>query len=606
MIKPKGRPATQCAHCRESRKSKQLHTKCKCSAGVNGKHHASTCPCHVDKELCTCSKNKSNRRTSSNPPPSSRLSLTATTATPAATPNAMASVGPSRSSSSSSLASNSRRQRKSTIMNSRGPIIHPSSSASLSTKLSLMSSKNNLSDSNFDPSDDADLSPSLPMLFPFNGAAEDISKNGDLLNSLDSSSLQNYRSQLVFPSSSASSLSTMMQEQSSCGPESVSSLGNFMTSSSNVDGYSSDADPPLQLNYPHYQQSVRQKPMKVDTDISILSGYPSSGPSRAVNPPVHRGIGEIIVHPDDSILDDFTLLSPDDNYEVLTNGASALGLLDNVDKSDYSDSSLHSKNLLSHRSPTQLTSPSSIQTYNSEINLFQNHEQDQIYLQKQKHHYSATNSNHPLGPILTANRPPHKDVDYASHLAQSRANRRTSPSSTPSSSSPSSISINSSSNSTVIHNSAASVIPKQNSATSSLAASERSPSLFSNNLFTTTTTPEQFEQLQTDQPNLRIKDVYPSPFDDMRVDIIDSGTKAQQHESEEVLQQPHEQKPPKEFPLSSEFSPLFQHDDYYGFDSDFQSSSSYNTNRSPQVTTGITSPSDNNIFAPNQYITMDP
>ncbi|RDW29285.1 product required for copper resistance [Yarrowia lipolytica] len=43
-IKPKGRPATQCLHCREARKNKALHVKCKC--GSSSSKHAATCPCY--------------------------------------------------------------------------------------------------------------------------------------------------------------------------------------------------------------------------------------------------------------------------------------------------------------------------------------------------------------------------------------------------------------------------------------------------------------------------------------------------------------------------------------------------------------------------------
>ena len=34
MIKPKGRPVTQCQHCRENRKSKNLHVTCSCGKRV--------------------------------------------------------------------------------------------------------------------------------------------------------------------------------------------------------------------------------------------------------------------------------------------------------------------------------------------------------------------------------------------------------------------------------------------------------------------------------------------------------------------------------------------------------------------------------------------
>lgn len=50
MIKPKGRPATQCAHCREQRKMKNLHSNCTCG---NKKKHAALCGCHKTSH-CTC------------------------------------------------------------------------------------------------------------------------------------------------------------------------------------------------------------------------------------------------------------------------------------------------------------------------------------------------------------------------------------------------------------------------------------------------------------------------------------------------------------------------------------------------------------------------
>lgn len=98
MIKPKGRPTTQCAHCREHRKSKQLHTKCLC--GSKNPPHATTCPCHMDPDLCTCARKKTGlRRTASNPP----------TAVPAAAQTAAVTEsnkdGPVRSASTTSLVS---------------------------------------------------------------------------------------------------------------------------------------------------------------------------------------------------------------------------------------------------------------------------------------------------------------------------------------------------------------------------------------------------------------------------------------------------------------------------------------------------------------------
>jgi hypothetical protein len=82
MIKPKGRPATQCAHCREHRKLKSLHVRCICGPGLVGAKHLQNCPCAVNPDMCSCAKNKyanpavtaaglhgSRRRTASNPPP---------------------------------------------------------------------------------------------------------------------------------------------------------------------------------------------------------------------------------------------------------------------------------------------------------------------------------------------------------------------------------------------------------------------------------------------------------------------------------------------------------------------------------------------------------
>uniref|UniRef100_A0A060T3L4 ARAD1C34672p n=1 Tax=Blastobotrys adeninivorans TaxID=409370 RepID=A0A060T3L4_BLAAD len=84
MIKPKGRPTTQCAHCREHRRSRALHTKCLCGA-KSPKSHEPMCPCASDAELCTCANKK--KRASSNPPAVGQ------------------SPSPSRSSSTTSLAS---------------------------------------------------------------------------------------------------------------------------------------------------------------------------------------------------------------------------------------------------------------------------------------------------------------------------------------------------------------------------------------------------------------------------------------------------------------------------------------------------------------------
>ncbi|CUM57447.1 unnamed protein product [Debaryomyces tyrocola] len=61
MIKPKGRPATQCQHCREQRKNKNLHTVCTC--GKKGKSpgmHLALCQC-LKNSHCTCSSNASKK-----------------------------------------------------------------------------------------------------------------------------------------------------------------------------------------------------------------------------------------------------------------------------------------------------------------------------------------------------------------------------------------------------------------------------------------------------------------------------------------------------------------------------------------------------------------
>lgn len=55
MIKPKGRPASQCQHCRDQRKNKNLHVSCTC--GKKGKSpgmHLALCACHKNTH-CTCS-----------------------------------------------------------------------------------------------------------------------------------------------------------------------------------------------------------------------------------------------------------------------------------------------------------------------------------------------------------------------------------------------------------------------------------------------------------------------------------------------------------------------------------------------------------------------
>lgn len=70
MIKPKGRPASQCPHCREQRKLKNTHSSCSC--GKKGKPpgtHLASCLCHKNSH-CTCSKDKkSTKKKSEYSPP---------------------------------------------------------------------------------------------------------------------------------------------------------------------------------------------------------------------------------------------------------------------------------------------------------------------------------------------------------------------------------------------------------------------------------------------------------------------------------------------------------------------------------------------------------
>lgn len=56
MIKPKGRPTTQCHHCREQRKMKSLHTACTCGKKSKSGSHSSSCACHLTSH-CTCTSN---------------------------------------------------------------------------------------------------------------------------------------------------------------------------------------------------------------------------------------------------------------------------------------------------------------------------------------------------------------------------------------------------------------------------------------------------------------------------------------------------------------------------------------------------------------------
>lgn len=54
MIKRKGRPASQCPHCREQRKLKNIHSSCSCGKmGKSPGQHLASCFCHKNSH-CTC------------------------------------------------------------------------------------------------------------------------------------------------------------------------------------------------------------------------------------------------------------------------------------------------------------------------------------------------------------------------------------------------------------------------------------------------------------------------------------------------------------------------------------------------------------------------
>ncbi|ODV91230.1 hypothetical protein CANCADRAFT_31938 [Tortispora caseinolytica NRRL Y-17796] len=53
-INPKGRPLTQCKHCRDLRKSKNTHSSCACGSY--------TAKCDIEEHNCTCSHTRRNRR----------------------------------------------------------------------------------------------------------------------------------------------------------------------------------------------------------------------------------------------------------------------------------------------------------------------------------------------------------------------------------------------------------------------------------------------------------------------------------------------------------------------------------------------------------------
>lgn len=118
-----------------------------------------------------------------------------------------------------------------------------------------------------------------------------------------------------------------------------------------------------------------------------------------------RQAGEIYVNvSDSSVLDDFTLLSPDDNYELLSTPNASGALLEHMDPDVNSPGSL--------ATPGSTGSNSGMggAISNESIGLFQTPHKDEILLSKTQIQHSLLH--HPLLPILTANRPPHKDMDF--------------------------------------------------------------------------------------------------------------------------------------------------------------------------------------------------
>lgn len=64
-IKPIGRPASQCQHCREARNSAAVHANCSCGARDRGGSHTNGCPCYDPSQKCSCPSRKNRRKTSS-------------------------------------------------------------------------------------------------------------------------------------------------------------------------------------------------------------------------------------------------------------------------------------------------------------------------------------------------------------------------------------------------------------------------------------------------------------------------------------------------------------------------------------------------------------
>lgn len=76
MIKPKGRPSTQCPHCKEQRRVRNSHVNCNCSKRINSKvQHDPSCPCHVAGECSCCSKSKKSSKKKDKEDPAAAAAL---------------------------------------------------------------------------------------------------------------------------------------------------------------------------------------------------------------------------------------------------------------------------------------------------------------------------------------------------------------------------------------------------------------------------------------------------------------------------------------------------------------------------------------------------
>lgn len=379
------------------RKNKQYHTRCKCGAGTSGKHNSS-CPCTVDKDLCTCSKKKKKQPSDSGSAASGSACAPSSSTGPVAssnnTPNTSNPINIPVSKHSTLHHSGVEKYTRTESANNlfelkrkkNVPKNH-ASSASLS-KLSLMT--NDLTPS---PPDRMSTNSPIPMFLNFGKNNESY----DLLNSLDSIPMSN---KINDSTTSLSSFSS-----------------GLITSSSNNDGYVSDIDPPLQLNF---------------NKIGLMDSSSSIAAARTVYEKKTKP-GQVIVKPGD--FDDFTLLSPSDNYEVLQNGNSC-GLLDLIDSAQQQQQQQQQVEQRSDQpnirsvSSLQFAPISSIPTPNfvATSSRTPNPSMNQQFPSPINSVPNIGSDNAPLFPILTANRP-HKEVDYKSMKISSST---TSPLATPS------------------------------------------------------------------------------------------------------------------------------------------------------------------------------